>query len=66
MIRNKRTTYAACIGMANPLAIQRTIPRLAAPIPSDDVPFAIDTDSYESLRQREASPSRNLSRTSPR
>ena len=66
MIRNKRTTYAACIGMANPLAIQRTMPRLAARIPSDDVPFAIDTDSHESIRQREASPSRNPSRTPQR
>jgi hypothetical protein len=44
MIRNKRTTYAACIGMANQLAIQSTIPRLAAPVRVDTVLFSCDTD----------------------
>jgi hypothetical protein len=66
MIRNKRTTYAACIGMVRPLAIQSTIPRLAAPIRSDDVPFVVDTDSHECIRQREPCPSGNPSRISPR
>ena len=66
MIRNKRTTYAACTGMANPLAIQNAIPRLAAPIRSDDAPFDMDTGSHECILEREASPSRNPSRTLPR
>jgi hypothetical protein len=57
MIRNKRTTFAACLGMANPLTSQGTMPRLAAPVRSDDAPFDFDTDSHEYIRLRESCPS---------
>jgi hypothetical protein len=63
MIRNKRTIYATCISSIDALTMRSTMPRLAAPIPSDDLSFDIDTDSHESIRQREATPSRNPSRT---
>jgi hypothetical protein len=56
MIRNKRTTYAACVGMAHALATQRMIPRLAAPVRSDDATSDFDADSHECIRLREACP----------
>jgi hypothetical protein len=53
MIRNKRTTFAACIDTDSPLANRNIVPRLAGPIPDDATPLCFPTNSTEFIRQRE-------------
>ena len=63
MIRNKRTTFAACVETANPLGIRNTVPRLAGPIDDDDSPFHLPTETPEYFRRRTALANGNTSRT---
>jgi hypothetical protein len=51
MIRNKRTTFAACIDTVSPFANRSTVPRLAGPIPDDATPFCLPTESLEFIRR---------------
>jgi hypothetical protein len=38
MIRNKRTTFAACINSEETLIVRSTVPRLAGPVVDDTSP----------------------------
>jgi hypothetical protein len=67
MIRNKRTTFAACVETANPLGIRSTVPRLAGPIVDDTAAqFRFPTNTPDSIRRRTALPNGNPFRTPPR
>jgi hypothetical protein len=56
MIRNKRTTFAACAETAHSLGIRSTVPRLAGPIDDDTTPFHVPTEKPECHRVRKALP----------
>lgn len=66
MIRNQRTIYATCVKSVDALIMRSTMPRLAAPIPPDDLAFDIDTDPHESICLRETSSGCDPCRTRPR
>jgi hypothetical protein len=52
MIRNKRTTFAACINSVDTLTVRSTVPRLAGPVDDDTTQFHSPTEPPESLRRQ--------------
>jgi hypothetical protein len=63
MIRNKRTTFAACINSVETLVTRSSVPRLAAPVINDTTRFHFPPESPEYPRSREMRPEGNPSRT---
>jgi len=52
MIRNKRTTFAACLNSEETLTARSTVPRLAGPIDDEATQFHFPTETPECPRRR--------------
>jgi hypothetical protein len=52
MIRNKRTTFAACINSEEALTGRSTVPRLAAPRLDDTTTFQFPTEGPKAFPSR--------------
>jgi hypothetical protein len=63
MIRNKRTTFAACVNSEETLTVRNTVPRLAGPVVDDTSQFHFPTEIHECPLLRKVLPNDNPSQT---
>jgi len=66
MIRNKHTTFAACINSVETMTTRSSVPRLAAPVINDTTQFHFPPETPEYPRSRKVLPEGNPSRTARR